>query len=242
MKAALVWAALVCVLGGTQARAAETPPALESSARPRALEDREVRARLAYLEEHLEARRRYANLWWRGWTGFYALGVVVQSTRAGLTDDASERADLIVSAVKATGGVIKLLYLPLQAKDGASAIEAMPAATPEQRLQRLARAEEQLRANAAEADRRYSWVYHLLNVGVNVGGALIVWQGFDDPARAWRSAGIGIAVGEVMIWSQPWWPSGDWEEYQRRFGDVASGRVSWRIVPTAGGVALRGTF
>jgi hypothetical protein len=234
---ALLVACDVAAVRGQEAPQPETvPPHLQE------LDDSEVVERLAYLEHHLEDGSGWAKTWYYGWTSFYALGVVVQSVQAGIEDDKSERADYIISAVKAAGGVGRLLYQPLEARRGADPIQAMPNATPEDRLLRLARAEEQLRTNAKEADRRYYWLQHVSNVAVNVAGALIVWQGFDDAETAWTSAGIGIAVGEVFIWSQPWWPSSDWKEYQRRFSPFPDQRVSWRIVPTMGGAAVYVAF
>jgi hypothetical protein len=242
MRHRSAFAALACgvILACGVARADETPvpvpPELSS------LDDRQIDERLAYLEQHLEDGQLYARAWYDWWTTFYGLGIVVQSVQAGLEDDKSNRVDDILGAVKATGGFVRLLVRPLQAKYGADRIRAMPAVTRDERLQRLASAEEQLRINAKEADRRYSWLQHAGNVGVNVAGALIVWQGFDDAETAWTSAGIGIAVGEVMIWSQPWWPSSDWDEYRRRFSGIGGRRVSWRVVPTFGGAALYATF
>jgi hypothetical protein len=213
----------------------EIPPHLA------ALSDRDVEQRLQFLEERLDSSRQYAGLWWKGWTTFYSLGVVIEATRAGLTDNYdAKRADLILSSVKAAGGVANLLLRPLQAKDGADAVRRMPSASREDRLRQLARAEEQLRINAEQADKRYSLLRHGLNFAVNGAAALIVWQGFDDPSRAGRSFGIGVAVGEAMIWSQPWWPAADWQEYQRRFDTRP--RVSWQLVPTLGGAALQVKF
>src|SRR4029434_1042902 len=34
-----------------------------------------TRSRLEWLVNRLESREYYADLWWRGWIGFYALGV-----------------------------------------------------------------------------------------------------------------------------------------------------------------------
>jgi hypothetical protein len=239
-RSTLVKLVCVVILAGGAALAEEVPAPVAPELS--ALQDHEIDERLAYLEEHLEYRQRDAKWWYYGWTTFYGIGIVVQSVQAGLEDDKSDRVDDIIGAVKATGGFVRLLVVPLQAKDGADRIQAMPADTREQRLQRLAAAEQQLSTNAKQADRRYYWLQHAGNVGVNVAGALIVWQGFDDAKTAWTSAGIGIAVGEAMILSQPWWPSSDWDEYRRRFGNIDDRRFSWRIVPTIGGAAFQATF
>jgi len=205
------------------------------------LSDTEVSQRLAYLEQHLDAGRDYAWWWWHGWTAFYSVGVVVEAARAGTADNDAQQADDIIGAVKAAGGVAQLLLRPLAAKDGADAVRALPDTSPADRRRRLAVGEALLRTNAEAANRRYSWVRHVLIVVVNAAGAIIVWQGFDDPSRGWRSAGIGIAVGELSVWSQPWWPAQDWEDYQRRF-DGTRPRLTWQLAPTPEGLALHVNF
>lgn len=208
------------------------------------LSDAQVRERVVYLEHTLDDGRTYADYWWKGWTAFYGLGVIIQSVQAGMDDSSGTRADHIVGAVKATGGVISQFFRPMLAAEGADPVRALPSETADDRMKQLLAAEDLLRRNAEQADGRYSWKRHLGNVGTNVAGALIVWQGFGERTRAWRSAGVGIAVGEVMIWSQPWWSRDDLEEYERRFSTdmPAQPRVSWNLVPTFGGAALEATF
>src|SRR5687767_4075226 len=75
--------------------------------------------RLTFIEQRLEERQPYAKYWWMGWTGFYGLGVVIQSAQAATEDDDSRQADLVVSAVKATFGVTRLVFWPPTAKQGA---------------------------------------------------------------------------------------------------------------------------
>ncbi len=206
------------------------------------LSDDEVNRRLAFLEDRLDARRDYAWYWWHGWVAVYSAGVVVESYEASVHSSPAHRADNIAGAVKAAGGTIVLLIRPLQAQNGADAVRALPDTTPADRRRRLAVAEEQLRSNAEASNRRYWWVRHAANVAVNSAAALIVWKGYGDASRGWRSAGIGMAVGETMIWSQPWQPADDWEDYQRRFDRGAGQQVSWHIAPTIGGVALQVDF
>jgi hypothetical protein len=210
-----------------------------------ALDEVEIDERLSYLERQLDDGRTHATLWHRGWVGFYLLGMVVQSVRAGLEDDAGKRADLIVSAVKAPGGAFNLLWSGLRAQEGADPVRALPAASRDDRLRRLAHAEALMLQDAEEAGRRWSWKRHAANVAVNSAGALIVWLGFDERTRAWRSAGIGMAVGEVMIWSQPWEAPGELKEYERRFDvTVEPQKVgwSWDVVPTGNGAAIEVAF
>lgn len=232
---------LAICIGSAAALAADEEP-VEIPARLRILNDEQVQQRLAFLEEQLEENRTHATWWQNGWTTFYALGIVIQSTRAGLEGDHKGRqGDYIVSAVKAAFGVTALLARPLRARNGADNVRALPDGTSEDRLRRLAVAEEDLRGDAEAAEKRLYWVRHAINIVGNAAGGVVVWKAFDDRTRAWRSAGVGMAIGEVVILSQPWEPERSWEEYQRRFDETPS-PFSWRVVPTIGGLALQVEF
>jgi hypothetical protein len=202
-------------------------------------------ARLGFIEDRLDAGRSYARYWWGGWTGFYGIGTVVTSVQAATEDDRGERANDVVSAAKAAFGTARLLYAPPAARKGAAALRALPVSGEDECRRRLARGEELLRASAAEAGARYSWTRHLANVGINVAGGLIVAEGFDEPGSAWTSAGIGIGVGEAMLWSHPWRARADLAEYERRFpadGVPRPAPVSWELVPCPGGAGIRLAF
>ena len=238
----VLFVAVGLLLGSVPAWAEDAEKDLEAPARLAMLSDAEVDARLQYLEQSLDDRRTYAKWWWRGWTGFYALGVGVQSTRAAIESEDGKQADLVVSAVKALGGTINLLRHPLAWKDGADPVRELPNETREDRLARLALAEKMLHEEARAADRKYKWISHVANIGVNAAGAAIVHGGWNDRTRAWRSAGVGIAVGEIMLWTSPGWHRPAWDEYERRFDPAAASRVSWRVLPTIGGVAVEARF
>jgi hypothetical protein len=177
----------------------------------------EVSLRLEVAERLLERQRDYASLWWRGWLSFYSVGLVVQGTRATFEDDPAVRADLVISAVKATGGIIRYVAQPYLGIEGTEAIGPLPAGTLAERRVRLARAEEILRENARVTDARRVWWAHLVNIAVNAAGGLIVAFAFDDPQTGFVSAGIGAAVGEVSLLTQPWQADDDWEDYRSHF-------------------------
>lgn len=206
------------------------------------LSDGEVTRRLNFLVDRLDTDRDYAWWWWHGWTAFYGVGVVVEGVRAGLTDHDAKKAEYIIGGIKAAGGFILLLMRPQEAMNGADAVRALPGTTAADRRLQLAVAEDQLRRNAEVSLRRYNWLRHLLNFGINAAGGVIIGAAFDDPSRGARSAGVGTAVGEISLWSQPWWPADDWEAYRRRFNAVDDQRLSWRFVPTIGGVAVQINF
>jgi hypothetical protein len=172
-----------------------------------------VLERLAFLEERLEATKLHAQIWWYGWLGVYAAGAIVQGSRLAFVqrddpDAAAKRADFAVSAIKATAGVINMLFLPLNAMKGADPMRAESSDTA-----KLAAGEAALEANARESERALWWLRHTMVVAVNVIGGLIIWLGYDDLQRAAINAGVGIAVGEIAIWTQPWQPRESYREY-----------------------------
>ena len=200
--------------------------------------------RLRFVEERLDLRRSYAGWWWKGWTGFYGIGAVVQGVRAGTEDDGGRRADYIVSAAKASFGVGRLLLYPPTSKNGADSMRSIAPSDESACRERLRVGEELLRANAKESAARWSWKRHAANVAINVAGGLIVAKGFDE-SRGWTSAGIGIAVGEAMTFSHPWKADEDLVEYEEHFGandGLAVRPVTWRVAPSLAGLQLQVNF
>lgn len=180
--------------------------------------DEEVRARLAFLRAALEDTKLHGQLWAWGWLGFYALGVGAQSVRAAIEDRPSVRADFVVSAVKSGIGIVThTLRLP-RSRLGADDIPAYDPRDPAGNLAALRLAEAALRQDARRAAQRYSWIAHATSVLLNVAGALVVGLGYDNWPRGITSAAVGIAVGQVVVWSQPWQPEGHVEAYEARFG------------------------
>jgi hypothetical protein len=195
--------------------------------------------RLTFIEDRLEMRRQYATWWWRGWTTFYGLGVVIQGVRGGLEKDDSTQADLVVSAVKAGIGTTRLLVWPTRAKEGADPMRAVAPVDENGCRERLRIGEELMRVNARESEARWDWKRHAANVALNVAGGVIVAEGWDDPSRGWRSAGTGFAVGEIFVFSHPWKADEDLAEYEQRFDRTAAipvVPVTFSLTPALGGI------
>jgi hypothetical protein len=206
--------------------------------------DADTAARLRFIEERLEGGRRYARNWWGGWTAFYAVGTAVTSVQAGLENDRGDRANSVVSAVKAAIGTARLLYAPPTAKYGADEMRRIEARTPESCRRRLQIGEGLLGKNARESKSRFSVLRHLSVIGLNVIGAVIVAEGFHDHTDAWTSAALGIGIGEAHVLSHPWWGTSDFEDYKRRFAPLGArvAKLDWGVVASPGGAALQIRF
>jgi hypothetical protein len=203
-------------------------------------EEADIDKRLAFLEERIATQHLHAKIWWGGWLSFYSVGTAVQTARAIMEDDRAQQADFIVSVVKSTGGVIRYLVDPMK---GIQGLEDFPGESKEARL---ARAERILEENAENTTPFGPWYAHIINAAINGAGAVVVGVGFDDWKTGLISAGVGTAVGEISLFTQPWEADSDLEEYKTKFGErKATARrppVNLSVVPSAGGGSLKATF
>lgn len=208
---------------------------------PSRLSTSDLDSRIAFIEERLDASRKHAYYWQWGWMGAYSTGLVLQSVRAGISEDNEHQADYVVSAVKAAGGVARMYFMPHPVRNGADPIREMGGSSREAKARKLAKAEELLLESARFSDRRWSEKAHLANVLVNVAGGAIIW-GLGAPSDALSSTLVGIAVGTANILSAPGAGSKDLDDYKSRFGMGTAKRWDWKVVPTMGGAAVHVTF
>lgn len=210
------------------------------------LDDEEIERRIRLAEGLLDGSRRQAEWWQRGWLGVFAGTAVLQGTRAGVENDGEKRAGLTIDAVKAAGGATRLLLDPLHARLGADPLRSMPEERRADRVRKLIRAEQMLAENAEEARERRSWTRHLVSTGVNLlGGAVLL--AIDDPERAAASAGAGLLLSELHLWTQPGRPEDDLGAYHHRVSESLAAPATgsdgdWRLVRKKGGIELRIEF
>ena len=237
---ALVFAALLSAVFPVGAAHAEDPVGAISG-NLSSLSDAEVDTRIRFLEERLDAGRRNAQIWQYGFSYGYGLGAVIGTVRASTTHSADTRVNSIVTAAKATFGTARLLLAPHPARHGADAMRALPGATREDRLRRLAAGEELLQRIVRRADSRWSWKRHAANLAVNAAGAAVVWP-LGDRDDALIGAAVGIVVGEIMTFTMPWRSIDDAEAYRQRFGLARKAGLRFSLAPLPTGLALRVDF
>lgn len=190
--------------------------------------DADTASRLQFLESRLESHARYARRWWWAWNGVFGAGIVYGGAVAALEDGRGERADQAVNVVQSAIGLGENLLAPPVVRAGAGALRAIDTGRSGGCAERLAAAEDLLRAAARDAHRqRRGWASHLGNLALNLIGAVVVAEGFHE-GSGWGSGAVGIVVGEIRIWTYPWQAERTLEEYEGRFPRTASGKPRWR--------------
>lgn len=207
------------------------------------LPDAEVQRRLDFITRRLEASKLHGQAWYAGWLAVGAGSLAYGAVEAVRDRKGGDRADGVGGVVLGAIGVGYVTLVPLQARRGADPLRALPDATPAQRLRKLERAQEMLRANAERTRIAESWTSHLVGAGVGVIAGAAVWAASQDTQPAVITGVTAIAGSEIQFWTEPLQPRRDFEDYVRKFGLGRSGTARrWRIVPAAGGLALRLDF
>jgi hypothetical protein len=231
---------ILIVVGAAGSRAADESQ-VSLTRNPSELSDADLDARLRFLEQRLDDGETWAKCWQWGWTSFFAGSMLWGTGRAIAADQAKNRVDHIVTAVESAIGTAQQVILRHPGRNGAESLRAIKGDSREARLARLAEGESLLQAIAKRAEERKDWKLHAGNVALNLAGAAFIF-GFGHESDAWESLGIGIAVGEISIWSAPKRGIQDLNDYETRFGMKTAKRFNWSIVPTMGGAALRVSF
>jgi hypothetical protein len=220
--------------------AGEPPfPGLVGSRDPASLSEEEIDRRVTFLTERLDATRTHALAWHYGWLTVNTGGAIWSSISASL-DDGTDQINNAMEAGKSTIGVIYLLTDPMPGRQGGEPIRALPASTHAEKLAQLEQAERLFRQTVRRSRQRTSWLMHIGNFGLHAVTASVL-LGLGAEKDAAMSFLIDSAVGEVQIWTRPWEPVRDWEEYERlvAVGLPEEPRVSWRVVPRGRGLALQ---
>lgn len=203
-----------------------------------AVSDTIVEQRLRFIENRLDDSKFHGQAWYWGWLTINVGSAVANGLRSGLADDTEDRVRLASQAALGVIGTADLLFRPLEARFGADPIRGLPEGTSEERRRKLRAAENLLRRNAERARNRSSWVFHLANAVLNgAAGAATALAG--DETGGLITAATGFVGGEIRIFSQPWEPESDWEDYQRHKFSSVSTSFSLAVLPDGFGATVR---
>ena len=193
----------------------------------------ELEQRLKFIETRLARLSPDARTWQYGWTGFHAAAAVAQSVLAVDANDSDDEVNYIVGAVKSTGALAQMLIKPLPAVQSATLFQALPSQSREERIHKLAQGEALLHENADRAVTRSGWKRHLIGIGANLLGGVVI-AAYGDSSDAVVSTLLGVAASEASIWTEPSRAINDLEDYQHnQWLQRKTSAVSWHIVPLA---------
>ena len=244
--AARLFATAACLLAAPALAAAPCPAIAGGDARLAAMDPE---ARLSFIRARLAHDARKARHWSLGFGTSYALLTAGSLVAAPLLRDRASVPDLYVNAGAGIIGFGLIAVSPLRVLDDQVALEATIAAGTTDRCQLLALAESYLMRDAKNEAFGRSWLIHSGNLLVGVGALLVLGLGYDR----WGSGignGLGsIAVGELMIFTQPVGLVRDLRSY--RAGDLRGPqprrrRTAWLVTPNISthirGLSLIGRF
>jgi hypothetical protein len=241
MKTTLVW---ILVLGlSTPAFAVDC--AVPEGTTPQGVASQGTDARLAFLAKLLEEEGQAARRWTLIWGGAYGVLTIAQLGVMGLAPE-NEKADWYWGAISTAVGVAFSVLDPLEALDGGAAYAKRSATVaPEQTCQLLLDGERMLREGAEHEELGMKWFIHAGNVLFNLGIGLVLGLGYGRWTTGIVNAAVGVAIGELTIFTSPNKLVPGWQRYRMGGGggSGASAGVSLHFVTTPGpGVGLLLSF
>lgn len=163
----------------------------------------DAETRLHWLDQHLASGAARARIWAWTWRGAYTaitIGEVVLAVTAKTTED---RAADIVGASSAFIGVAANLVLPLKVIGDQRWWQKHYAGSHDDTCSLLNTAELLFVRDAESEAFGVGPLVHVGNFVINIAGGLVLGLGYGRwPAFAYTSL-VGIAVGEIMVATQP---------------------------------------
>lgn len=203
------------------------------------LSDEAIVDRTEFLERRLDGERRGARWWQYGWTAFNGAAMVATAALAATDSDSKDRVTDITQSAQSLVGVVALLVRPLPALSGADPVRSMPGGTRDERISRLAVAEDLVRRGADRADEPYRFVPQIALFGFNLAAGVAIWQ-FADFKHAWQSTIPSIVIGEAQLLTTPGQPADDLNAYRTEFAPGHA--INWRVSPRPNGFQVSVNF
>jgi hypothetical protein len=229
VTALILFLILLCAVRGGQA---QTGPSEEG-----------VRENLERIRLAFERGKPASDRWWTGWLVGYGAATVAQGAVGLTSDDRDTREDMALGAATTLLGALGQVVSPMVSSSAPDRFSEMRESTPEERLEKLARAEDLLKRCADREREGRSWKMHALTGAVNLAGGLVVWLGFKRTAEEGAlNFALNTLVTEAQIWTQPVRAVLDEEAYFRdreKAADRIDAEWAFRITPAGVGLSIR---
>ncbi len=186
--------------------------------------------RLDSLARTFDREIRDIDAWSWTWGSVYAAGVVAESVAFASTHDEGARIDLAVGISATAFGAASLYVLPLKLTLPLRASRSDW--NDPDRCKVLARAERTLVSVERDQALATGVFAHLGNVAVNAAIVLVLGVGYGHWVSAALSGGIGVAVGEANLLTQPHHLRAALLRYRSgRLDAPDDAKVAWSIAP-----------
>lgn len=213
-----------------------------------ALSDSQIKERLQYIHQMLEQGKPNAGRWWYGWLIGYGAATVAQGAVCLTSKDKETKQDMALGGATTFLGAMGQVIAPMSPSLAPDQLDDIPEGTPEERIEKLSKAEKLLKECALRERDGRSWKTHAITGAVNLGTGLIVWLGFKR--SAWEGLGnfaLNTAITEAQIWTQPTRAIEDYENYIKKYksGQKPAGRKpgkAWSVNLYPGGLAISVMF
>jgi hypothetical protein len=218
-----------CALGVSlvaQNARAEVCPASEDAP---AVTQPELDERLDYLARAFDREIRDVDAWSWTWGSVYTAGTIALGVALSSTHDHETRIDLTVGVISTAFGAVSLYGLPLKLTLPLRSSRAHWDAAG--RCATLARAERTLVSVEKDQALATGIFAHLGNVAVNAAIVLILGVGYGQWSSAALSGGIGVAVGEANVLTQPHHLRDVLAHYRSGQFNAPEAKVAWSVVP-----------
>ncbi len=200
---------------------AQTCPSREGTA------VRSDEARLKFLRTELLAESRRAYNWTLAWGLIYGGLTVVQIAAVPLIIPQDQVEWWVAAATTAVGAAFVAID-PLEVMQAGPGYAAR-AQAPSEVCAAIAEGEGLLERSAAHEKLGTRWFVHAANVVFNLGFGLILGLGYGHWVAGAVNVALGVAFGEVTIFTSPTRLVSAWREYQR--GELGAEPVSFRVFP-----------
>ena len=226
--------------------------------RPRAADRRSgIQSRLEFLVRHLDAGRGRLRAWWIAWLTTYGALAVGQAVAIAVVPEIFQDRDTVHAMQKSLAlnasasllGAIAVAIAYPPSMSGSRSVRALQDGTPEGDARALARAEQLVRGTADKQRFGRSWLRHVGGAVISVAAGLVNWLAFHRPVEGGLTMGVGTALTQAQIWTQPMDAVRAWKAYRARFagdrptaGGASLQGPSWSFVPHPGGLGLQITW
>ena len=146
-----------------------------------------VKERIDHIQNMLDEGKPNAKLWWNAWLYGYSAATVVQGAVFLGSDQLKTRQDMALGAATTLVGAVGQLIMPMTPASAPGKLALIPGDTPDERINKLRKAEELFAASATREKDGRSWKMHAASSAVNISSEM----------RAFRRGGLLDAIRSV---------------------------------------------